>query len=123
MERKIYNDLLKWKKDAYKPLLIYGSKQVGKTYSVIDFGKKCYKNIVYFDTTNNKELLDILKREKIPEKIILKLSVLSGETIFKQDTLIILDNVEDPYIVKAIKLFGNENNLYHIIMILSLIHI
>ena len=50
MERKIYNDLLKWKKDAYKPLLIYGSKQVGKTYSVIDFGKKCYKNIVYFDT-------------------------------------------------------------------------
>lgn len=119
MERKIYNDLLKWKKDAYKPLLIYGSKQVGKTYSVIDFGKKCYKNIVYFDTTNNKELLDILKREKIPEKIILKLSVLSGETIFKQDTLIILDNVEDPYIVKAIKLFGNENNLYHIIMITS----
>ncbi len=119
MERKIYNDLLRWKKDAYKPLLVYGSKQVGKTYSVIDFGKKCYKNIVYFNTTNNLDLLDILKREKIPDKIILKLSVLSGETIFKQDTLIILDNVENNYIVKAIKLFGNENNQYHIIMITS----
>ena len=54
MERKIYNDLLRWKKDAYKPLLLYGSKQIGKTYSVIDFGRRCYKNIVYFNTTNNK---------------------------------------------------------------------
>lgn len=119
MERKIYNDLLRWKKDAYKPLLLYGSKQIGKTYSVIDFGRRCYKNIVYFNTTNNKDLFDIFKREKIPEKIILKLSVLSGETIFKQDTLIVLDNVENPNLVKAIKLFGNEHNEYHIIMITS----
>ena len=119
MERKIYNDLLRWKKDAYKPLLLYGSKQIGKTYSVIDFGRRCYKNIVYFNTTNNKDLFDIFKREKITEKIILKLSVLSGETIFKQDTLIVLDNVENPNLVKAIKLFGNEHNEYHIIMITS----
>lgn len=119
MERKIYNDLLKWKKEMKKPLLLYGAKQIGKTYSVIDFAKKNYKNIIYFNTENYKELVDILKKEKIPEKIILKLSVLSGETIFKEDTLIILDNVNDPYIVKAIKLFGNEENLYHIIMITS----
>lgn len=119
MERKIHNDLLKWKKDMKKPLLLYGAKQVGKTYSVIYFGRKCYKNIVYFNTDNNKELVDILKREKNTEKIILKLSILAGETIFKEDTLIVLDNVNDPYVVKTIKLFGNDNNLYHIIMITS----
>lgn len=119
MERKIYNDLLRWKRDMKKPLLLYGAKQVGKTYSVIRFAKKNYKNVVYFNTDNYKELVDILKREKTPEKIILKLSVLSGETILKEDTLIILDNVNDPYVVKAIKLFGNENNSYHIIMITS----
>jgi len=119
MERKIYNDLLKWKKEMKKPLLLYGAKQVGKTYSVIEFAKKNYKNMVYFNTDNYKELVDILRREKNPEKIILKLSVLSGETIFKEDTLIILDNVNDPYVVKTMKLFGNENNLYHIIMITS----
>ena len=102
-----------------KPLLLYGAKQVGKTYSVLEFAKKNYKNIVYFNTNNYKELLDILKREKSPEKIIFKLSVLSGETIFEEDTLIIFDNVNDPYIVKAIKLFGGDNNLYHIIMITS----
>ena len=78
MERKIYNDLVLWKKNMKKPLLLYGAKQVGKTYSVLEFAKKNYKNIVYFNTNNYKELLDILKREKSPEKIIFKLSVLSG---------------------------------------------
>ena len=119
MERKITNELLRWKKDARKPLLLYGPKQVGKTYTVLEFGKKNYKNVVYFNTDNYKELIDILKREKSPEKIIMKLSVLSGETIMKEDTLIIFDNVNDPYIVKAIKLFSTEDNLYHIIMITS----
>ena len=119
MERKIYNDLIKWKKNTKKPLLLYGSKQVGKTFSALEFGKKYYRNVVYFNTDNNKELVDLLKREKNPERLILKLAVLSGETILKEDTLIILDNVNDPYVVKTIKLFGNEENPYPIIMITS----
>lgn len=119
MERKIYNDLIKWKKSTKKPLLLYGSKQVGKTFSALEFGKKYYRNVVYFNTDNNKELVDLLKREKNPERLILKLAVLSGETILKEDTLIILDNVNDPYVVKTIKLFGNEENPYPIIMITS----
>lgn len=119
MERKIYNDLLKWKKTIKKPLLLYGPKQVGKTFSVLDFGKRNYKNIVYLNTENYKDFIDILKREKSPERLILKLSVLSGETILKEDTLIILDNVCDINIVKTIKLFGTEENPYSIIMITS----
>lgn len=119
MERKIYNDLIKWKKSTRKPLLLYGSKQVGKTFAALEFGKKYYRNVVYFNTDNNKELIDLLKREKNPERLILKLAVLSGETILKDDTLIILDNVNDPYVVKTIKLFGTEDNLYSIIMITS----
>jgi len=119
MERKIYNDLLKWKKTIKKPLLIYGSKQVGKTFTVLEFGKKCYKNVVYFNVDNNAELINIIKREKNPERLITKLSVLRGETIFPNDTLIILDNVNDINVVKTIKLFGTEENVYPIIMITS----
>lgn len=119
MERKVYNDLLKWKNNIKKPLFIYGPKQIGKTYTVLDFGKKNYKNLVYFNLENNREVVDVIKREKSPLKLITKLSVLSGETILERDTLIILDNVNDPYVVKTIKLFGNENNLYSIIMITS----
>ncbi len=119
MERKIYVELLKWKKNPQKPLLLYGSKQVGKTYAVTLFGEKNYKNTVYFNTDNNKDLIDIFRREKSPDKIITKLSFLSGETIFKEDTLIIFDNVNDANIVKSLKAFGTDGNLYHIVIITS----
>ncbi len=121
MERKIYSDLLKWKKDSNrKPLLIYGNKQIGKTYTTIEFGEREYKTVAYINTNNNQQLLSIMQKERTIDKIIARLSLLVGETILKNDTLIILDNVVDEDIVKAVKKFGKEQNDYHIIMITSL---
>ena len=121
MERKIYADLLKWKKDSNrKPLLIYGNKQIGKTYTTIEFGEREYKTIAYINSDNNMELLSIMQKERTIDKIIAKLSLLTGESILKNDTLIIIDNVIDEDIVKGIKKFGKEANDYHIIMITSL---
>lgn len=120
MERKIVAFFQKWKKDLIrKPLVIYGSRQIGKTFTVLEFGKSEYKNVVYFNTSNNDKLIDIFKQEKSTDKIIVKLSLLSGETILPNDTLIVLDNVNDIDIIKGVKLFGSGNNLYHIIVITS----
>lgn len=120
MERKIETFFKKWQQDIIrKPLILYGPKQIGKTFATLDFGKKEYKNIVYFNTENNLSLLDLFSKEKSPDKIILNLSLLSGETILKEDTLIILDNVEDNEIVKGLKLFGSEKSKYHFIAITS----
>jgi len=120
MERKIEEFYRKWKNDIIrKPLILYGAKQIGKTYSVLEFGKKEYKNTVYFNTENNNSLIEIFKKEKATDKIILNLSLKSGETILKDDTLVILDNVTDINIVKGLKLFGSEHSKYHIIAITS----
>ena len=120
MERKIEEFYHKWKNDVIrKPLILYGAKQIGKTFSVLKFGHDEYKNTVYFNTDNNNELLDIFQKERSVEKIILKLSLLSGETILKEDTLIVLDNLTDVDIVKALKVFGSEHSKYHIIGITS----
>ena len=120
MERKIESFFQKWKNDIIrKPLILYGPKQVGKTFTTIKFGRKEYKNTVYFNTENNQVLLEMFKKEKSIEKIILNLSLLSGETILKSDTLIILDNVSDNEIVKDLKIFGSEKSEYHIIAIAS----
>ena len=120
MERKIDKFYQKWKNDIIrKPLILYGPKQVGKTFSVLNLGKTEYKNTVYFATDNNKELKDIFVKERSTEKIILNLSLLSGETILKDDTLIVFDNVTDNDIVKGLKLFGSEHSKYHIIAITS----
>lgn len=120
MERKIEEFYRKWKRDIIrKPLMIYGAKQIGKTFSVIQFGKKEYKNTVYFNTENNQQILNLFTKERSTEKIILNLSLISGETILKEDTLIIFDNVLDNTIVKGLKLFGSEHSKYHIIAITS----
>ncbi len=120
MERKIEQFFQKWKDDKLgKPLVIYGSKQIGKTFSVLNFGKKAYKNVVYFNTDNNTELEDLFRREKIIDKIIVSLSLLSGETILKEDTLIIFDNLVSNNIAKGIKLFGSDKSKYNIIAITS----
>lgn len=120
MERKISLFFTKWKKDLIrKPLVVYGPRQIGKTFTVLEFGKNEYKNVVYFNADNNKRLLEIFKQEKSPDKIIVNLSVLSGETILPNDTLIVFDNLNSIDIVKGIKLFGGGNNPYHIIAITS----
>ena len=120
MERKITADLLKWKKEvSRKPLLLYGNKQIGKTYSVIEFGEKEYKTVAYINSDNNIPLLTIMKKERTIDKIIAKLSLLVGEPILKTDTLVIIDNVSDEEVVKGVKKFGKEQNDYHIIMITS----
>lgn len=120
MERKVDDFYHKWKNDIIrKPLILYGAKQVGKTFSVLEFGKKEYKNTVYFNTENNQTILEIFEKERSTEKIILKLSLLSGETILKDDTLIVLDNVNNSDIIKGLKVFGSEHSKYHIISIIS----
>ena len=77
MERKIEAFFKKWQKDIIrKPLILYGPKQIGKTFTVLNFAKNEYKNTVYFNTENNKELIEIFTKEKNPDKIILNLSLL-----------------------------------------------
>ena len=115
MERKITNEFLKWKKDGVnKPLFLYGTRQVGKTYSVLAFGEKYYRNVSYFDTTNNPILKELLVKEKILDRVISKLSILSGEDIF-DDTLIVFDNCDDMDIIKSMKIFTMAN--YDVIII------
>ena len=65
-------------------------------------------------------MLNDYNQERTIDKIIFKLSLLDGQPILKDDTLIILDNVNDNDIVNGIKKFGKNENDYHIILITSL---
>ena len=120
MERKIESFFKKWQKDIIrKPLILYGPKQVGKTFSTLAYGNKEYKNVIYFNTENNKQLEELFTKEKSTEKLIINMSLISGETILPEDTLIILDNLTSNEIVKGMKLFGSESSKYHLIGITS----
>lgn len=120
MERKINKFLLKWKTDLIrKPLLIIGTRQVGKTYTALDFGKQNYQYVAYFNTDHNTILKDLFKKERSITRLAEALSIISEVPIIKNDTLLIFDNVTDEEIIKGIKLFGYDKNDYHVIAITS----
>ncbi len=121
MERKILKFLEHWKdEEDRKPLVVYGSKQVGKTYTVLKFGEEEYKNVVYIDTDNYESFVQDIKKEKTMDGMINLFMSYTNEEIVKNETLVIIDNVNNVDIVNSIKTFGKFKNDYHIILITSL---
>ena len=50
MDRKIMGFLREWKQSSHrKPLILQGARQVGKTYSILEFGRMHYENVAYFN--------------------------------------------------------------------------
>lgn len=120
MERKIREELLKWYRDSdKKPLFLYGSRQIGKTYSCIEFGVNKYKNIAYFDCNNNIQLFDIFANTNSLDKVILKLQLYLNESIFERDTLLLFDNCYDPKFINLLKVFSKYDSKYDVIIISS----
>lgn len=123
MERKIVEKLESWKNlNNRKPLIIYGARQVGKTYTTLSFGKKYYKNTVYFNLEDSVEVANIFNRDLNPKRIIMELSAKCGQSILKGDTLIFLDEIQAcERALTSLKYFCENAPEYHIIAAGSLL--
>ena len=56
LERKAYQDLLKWKaKKGRTALLIEGARRVGKSTLIREFGRKEYRSMLYIDCSRLAE--------------------------------------------------------------------
>lgn len=122
MKRKIYQKLLEWKNSSQrKPLVLMGARQVGKTYLVNLFGRNEYQSVVYCLLEGNEILqncFDILDTNIIIDKI----SAVTKKKIIKNETLIILDEIQScPKALTSLKIFCEQNNDYHIIALGSLL--
>ncbi len=122
MERKIYQNLLKWKNsDLRKPLILQGARQVGKTYIVNYFAGKEYANYVYCNFEKEKGLEDFFC-DLNPINIIRKLESYKRKEILPGSTLIIFDEIQAcPKAVTSLKYFNEDANEYHIIALGSLL--
>jgi len=125
MERKIETKLLSWKGAKNRlPLIVYGSRQVGKTFSIMKFGKTYYKSFVYLNFESNRDLHSIFERSLAPSDILRELGVLSGETILENDTLIFFDEIQAcGRALTSLKYFAEDAASYHVIAAGSLLGI
>lgn len=112
-----------WKtSEDRKPMVLKGTRQVGKTWLMKEFGRSCYQHTVYFNFDEEDELKSIFETNKNPQRIIELLSLIAGEKILPRETLIIFDEIQEcPEALNALKYFKEKANEYHVIAAGSLL--
>lgn len=98
LKRKIYNRLLRWKKESNgrTALLIEGARRVGKTYIIKKFGENEYESYILIDFSYmSKNLKDIFDYDKTNlDLFFMKLSILYETKLVERNSLIIFDEVQ-----------------------------
>ena len=125
MERTVLQQLTEWKnKRDRKPLILNGARQVGKTWLLREFAKREYSKEAYVVCRNNKLAKQIFSQDFDVTRILRALRALTGVDITPNDTLIVLDEVQDiPEAIEALKYFCEEAPEYHIAVAGSLLGI
>ncbi len=123
MRRNAMDRLVQWKNGAErKPLILKGARQVGKTWLMKEFGREHYRNWVYLNFDEEDELKSIFEANKNPARIIELLSLIAGQKIEPEETLIVLDEIQEcPEALNALKYFNEKANEYHVIAAGSLL--
>ena len=123
MVRKIMEYLESWRVSGNrKPLILQGARQVGKTYSILEFGRTRYENVAYFNFETNPGLARTFDESISPDYLIPILSHIAGQTIVREKTLIIFDEIQlCERALTSLKYFCEEAPDYHIIAAGSLL--
>ena len=112
-----------WKESEHrKPLILQGARQVGKTYSILEFGRTHYENVAYFNFETDPKLNETFEENISPDYLIPILSHIAGQTIVKEKTLIVFDEVQlCERALTSLKYFNESAPDYHIIVAGSLL--
>lgn len=111
MERIALQKLIDWNDNKRKkPLIVWGARQVGKTYLVVELFAKVYykKNYIYVDCKKEDEIREFCSKTANAEKIIEYISLRKGRQI-DENTLLIFDEVQEcPNIISSLKYFCQD---------------
>lgn len=124
MKRKLYEELLKWKQNkGRKPLIISGARQIGKTWLLRHFGKHEYSHVAYINC-DNEPLAQSLFSDYDIDRILRVIEAITRVPVLPDETLIILDEVqEQPKGLASLKYFCENAREYHVAVAGSLLGI
>lgn len=126
MKRFTMQKLLNWKDDPYRlPLIIRGARQVGKTWLMKEFGKCYFEKCAYINFDRNKRMEQLFSGDFSVDRILTGLAIESNVTIEPENTLIILDEIQEvPAALQSLKYFcEDERHRYYIVAAGSLLGI
>ncbi len=110
MERTIDIKLLEWKRAANrKPLILKGARQTGKTYSLMEFGKREFRKLHLLNFQKSKSAADIFAGDLSPVKILEGIEFYLDTEIDKDRDLVFFDEVQDcPRALTSLKYFCED---------------
>jgi len=115
LKRKIDHYIKRYYETTRNALLITGARQIGKTYSIRQFGKS-FKSFVEINFIDNPEAVDVFKGAKGSADILFRLSAMTTIPLIKGETLIFFDEVQKcPEMVTAIKFLVDEGSYRYIL--------
>ena len=125
MLRDIYQQLLAWKqKEGRKPLILNGARQVGKTYILRQFGQQEYAKMAFFSLDRDQRAAEVFRTGGTAADMLMALSAISGVDITPNDTLVVIDEVQDcPEALEALKFFCEDAPRIHVVVAGSLLGI
>lgn len=123
MKRNISNVLVSWKDStSRKPIIIRGARQVGKTYSIKEFGSEHFSNVVTLDFERDRSLAVIFEKDLDPKKIIFDLEIHTGSRIVPGETLLFFDEIQAcERALMSLRYFYEEMPQLHVIAAGSLL--
>lgn len=123
MERKVINELKKWKNDRYrKPLVLRGARQVGKTWIMKEFGQSEFDKVAYVTFYNNEHMKSVFEGDYDIDRILMNISADTGVVVTPGDTLLIFDEIQAaPKALESLKYFCENIPELHVIAAGSLL--
>ena len=118
--------LLEWKADSHRlPLIIRGARQVGKTWLMKEFGRNYFEKCAYINFDRNKRMEQLFSGDFNVDRILTGLAIESDVEIDPENTLIILDEIQEvPSALQSLKYFcEDERHSYYIVAAGSLLGI
>ena len=114
IKRHIYKEIERFYTETSMALLVTGARQVGKTYTIREFGKT-FDSFVEINFVEMPQAINIIKDSNSSDDILLRLSLLTDKPLIKNKTLIFFDEVQKcPEIVTAIKFLVDEGSYRYI---------
>ncbi len=122
MYRKIEKELLKWKEDFKKPLMLVGARQTGKTYILEEFCQKNFNSYFYINLDKEENIAEVFENTIDPDMIIEKIEIIKNKVINPEDTIIFLDEIQvSERAITSLKYFCESNKPYKIVCAGSLL--
>lgn len=123
MRRHIDDQLDQWKASVRrKPLVLFGARQVGKTYALRQFARRAFDSIAYVDFSRDVNAAALFDGSIAPADVIAGLELLLGMNIDPDRTLVVFDEVQlCERALTSLKYFSDDAPQYHVVAAGSLL--